>query len=100
MTPEQTIEARKTTHGDYAESADLAQKLKKLVREDGKHWQRSPAQNEALDMILFKVARIVCGNPNHMDHWRDIAGYGWLVMREPGAVRPRASADLDRKRHA
>lgn len=79
---------REATHGHYADSAELAQKLKKLVRENRDAWRRTAAQNEALDMILFKVARIVTGDPNHVDHWRDVAGYAELVMRELGAVEP------------
>lgn len=78
------VNARESTHGHYAISADLAQKLKKLIRESGHAWQRTSAQNEALDMIMFKVARIVTGDPNHVDHWRDVAGYAELVMRELG----------------
>jgi hypothetical protein len=30
-------------------------------------------------MILHKIARIVNGDPNWSDSWRDIAGYATLV---------------------
>ena len=36
-------------------------------------------QIEALDMIASKIARVVNGNPNHIDSWIDIAGYATLV---------------------
>ena len=42
----------------------------------------SPQQQEALEMICHKIARIVAGNPNFVDHWRDIAGYATLVANE------------------
>jgi hypothetical protein len=30
-------------------------------------------------MILNKVSRILAGDPGHVDHWDDIAGYATLV---------------------
>ena len=30
-------------------------------------------------MIVHKIGRILAGNPNHSDHWHDIAGYATLV---------------------
>jgi hypothetical protein len=27
----------------------------------------------------MKMSRILCGNPNEPDHWRDIAGYATLI---------------------
>jgi hypothetical protein len=45
-------------------------------------------QIEALDMIASKIARIVNGNPDHVDSWVDIAGYAQLVAdRLQGTVR-------------
>jgi UDP-N-acetylmuramoylalanine-D-glutamate ligase len=39
----------------------------------------SDYQIEALDQISGKIARILTGNSNHIDHWHDIAGYATLV---------------------
>jgi len=38
-------------------------------------------QQEAIDMILHKIARIVNGNPNYKDSWTDIIGYATLIER-------------------
>ena len=38
-------------------------------------------QQECIDMILHKIARIGTGDPNKVDHWDDIAGYATLVAR-------------------
>jgi hypothetical protein len=38
-----------------------------------------PIQVEALEMIAHKIGRILSGDPNHQDHWDDIAGYAKLV---------------------
>jgi hypothetical protein len=39
----------------------------------------APDQQEALDMIAHKIARILNGDPNYADSWVDIAGYAQLV---------------------
>ena len=35
-------------------------------------------------MIVHKIARILAGDPNHADHWHDIAGYAILVEERIG----------------
>jgi|SRR5688572_53085 len=43
-------------------------------------WQALAAdQREALEMNAHKVARILNGDPDYSDSWRDIAGYATLV---------------------
>lgn len=90
------VAERATTHGKWADTARLACGLKAeldaaLMRRAGRGQQSlSPAQREALDMILAKVARIVSGDPNHPDHWDDIEGYARLGGgRDPGTDHPR-----------
>lgn len=68
---------RGKTHGDYAVHARVTQTLKSIV--DEFEDPMSNEQREALDMILHKIGRICAGNPNHIDHWDDIAGYATLV---------------------
>ena len=41
--------------------------------------QMDADQNEALQMICHKIARIVNGDPDYADSWVDIAGYAKLV---------------------
>ena len=65
--------------GDFAKVARVALKLKDTFR-GGRHM--SVVQIEALDLIATKLARIVCGDPNVIDHWEDIAGYAILVVRD------------------
>lgn len=75
----QVLDEREKTHGDFAKVAATAQDLKRTFRRS--RGQLSSAQAEALDLIATKLARIVCGNPNELDHWKDIAGYAELVAR-------------------
>ena len=73
------LEARAATHGDYTDTAQVAQHLKTTIR-NARNWNRlSNDKREALDMILSKVARIMSGEPNEPDHWVDIEGYARLA---------------------
>lgn len=76
---EQILAERGKTHGDFTENGQVMQALKDTVRTCSRWRDLNPHQREALDMILHKVGRIVCGNPNTKDHWDDIAGYARLV---------------------
>jgi hypothetical protein len=49
----------------------------------GKNWNElDDIQREALQMIASKIARILSGNHAEIDHWKDIAGYANLAVRE------------------
>ncbi len=74
------LDEREKTHGNYTQLAALAQDLKTRLRSEGRGL--TPQQQESLEMICVKIARIVCGNPNEMDHWRDIAGYAELIYKK------------------
>jgi hypothetical protein len=75
----ETLAEREVSHGSYAHTANMAQSLKyMLARTQSK---RSDVQNESLDMICTKLARICSGDNNCMDHWLDIAGYASLVVK-------------------
>jgi hypothetical protein len=78
------LEERGRTHGDWSEHALITQELKRAMqRQHG--WARlDDCQAEALDMIAHKIGRILAGDPNHADHWDDIAGYARLVSRRAG----------------
>lgn len=78
MSVDQILAERQATHGDFAEHAELSQALKALIGDK----VMSDVQREGLEMILFKVARILNGTPDHKDHWDDIAGYATLVSRD------------------
>ena len=83
MNINEILAERGKTHGDFKDHAKLSQNLKEVAR-SSKNWQMdfSHTQQEALEMICHKIARIVAGNPNFVDHWRDIAGYATLVANE------------------
>ena len=74
------LEERKKQHGDFSVHAAISQRLKAIAWSDiGGYSSMSDTQREAIDMILHKVARILAGDPNHHDHWDDIAGYAKIT---------------------
>lgn len=77
MKTEEILNEREKTHGDFKRLCELVGKLRELslvYRREG----QSATQQIALEMIYLKLARIICGDPNHVDHWDDIAGYAML----------------------
>jgi len=73
------IKERETTHGDYEMKAIFIQEIMEDI--SGLYVWKSMAadQKESIHMIISKLSRIIYGNPNHADHWIDIAGYAKLV---------------------
>lgn len=72
---------RETTHGSYPETARMAQRIKKEMRAHMAWNAMSAQQCQSLEMIATKIARIICGDANEPDHWKDIEGYARLVSR-------------------
>lgn len=78
------LDERQKTHGDYAHHAFITQELKHVMQTQQNWLRLSPSQREALDMIAHKIGRVLAGNPNHADHWDDIAGYSRLASKQIG----------------
>lgn len=77
---------REKTHGSFDEHARITQALK-AVAQSRLGWNRlDHQQKEAVEMILHKIGRILAGNPNHDDHWADMAGYAELG-RQAGTLQ-------------
>lgn len=73
---------RQKTHGRFGHTAYLAQELKNLMRGQPGYRKLEPAKKESLEMIVLKISRIVNGDSNHVDSWRDIAGYAELIVQQ------------------
>ena len=76
------LRERAKTHGYFGDVATRAQQIKDLCRASDNWHEMSYAQQEALDAIATKLARILSGNVDEVDHWQDIAGYATLVVEE------------------
>lgn len=82
-TIQETLKDRGKVHGNFVDNANIAQYIKDRYRSIDTNWDTmSNSMQEALDMIGHKIARILAGDPTHVDHWHDIAGYATLVENE------------------
>ena len=75
------LNARGQDYGKFRDSAALTQGIKRLLADHAARHNKLFADDqwEALEMIVTKIARIVNGSPDKVDHWVDIAGYATLV---------------------
>jgi hypothetical protein len=81
MTVDNVVDERAITYGKFEELAEVSQRFK-----DSLHYflitrnkYLAPDQQEAMELIFHKFARVVNGDPDHIDNWKDIAGYATLV---------------------
>lgn len=84
------LEERGARYGKFIDHAWVTQNLKGVIANHtrAKKEALNVDQSEALDMICHKIGRIVCGDPDYVDSWRDIAGYALLVAdRLEGNIR-------------
>lgn len=86
MSIENTIENRKSSHGDWDEGARVSQQLKSIIK---KRLSESFPDNvfEGIDRICMKLSRIAVGDPLDVDHWHDIAGYATMVEKSLSASK-------------
>lgn len=70
---------REKTHGSFKSHAAITQALKADMHCQSSWWNLDDTQKESLEMIVHKIGRILAGNPDHKDHWADIAGYAQLI---------------------
>lgn len=79
ISAKELTDKRKNQHGDWIKQSQMAYNLKFTFNAYHRNGPDLPAhQQEAIEMILTKISRIACGDPNHADHWNDIAGYAYL----------------------
>ena len=80
----QILQERQKTHGEFKRHAFIAQNFKECLDDAISNFDEyddiCSFHREALEMILHKMARILAGNPNYIDHWNDISGYAQCVV--------------------
>lgn len=81
------IAERGSRYGKFADGAEIMQYLKSFIHQT-EGWSRlTTSQREALDMIQHKIGRVLNGDPNYDDNWKDIAGYATLIVEELNGVK-------------
>lgn len=92
---EQTIAQRRGRYGPLIESGEVAMKLEDYLR-SLPGWERlAYDQREALAMVMHKISRIMCGDPDYDDSWIDIAGYVQNVVNRLRAEQANKSGPFD-----
>lgn len=76
-----TLEQRGNRYGSFEQHASISQGLLHLALQhaDKAGVVLDHVHKEALGMIFHKIGRIVNGDPNYYDSWKDIAGYATLA---------------------
>jgi hypothetical protein len=81
MTPKM-IPNRDEQHGGMEAVGSLSQSMKIPIHHGANWYLLTPGEQEALDMIAHKIARILSGaDPHDPQHWEDVAGYAHAAMR-------------------
>lgn len=79
MDVQQTLNERGSRYGDFKGHADVTVGMKAVAR-TGKSWHLcDPAIQEAIDMILHKLGRVLNGDPYYADNFHDVCGYAKLA---------------------
>lgn len=79
-TVEDTLKVRGSRYGVFENQAYIADGINEIFL-DCRNWKTMhPDSKEALRLIANKIARILNGDPEYDDNWRDIAGYATLVL--------------------
>ena len=75
------LSGRHRTHGSFKNTAQIAQDIKDLLDNHGAR-ECTAIQREAMDHMATKIARILSGKADHLEHWVDLAGYSMLGSGE------------------
>ena len=78
---DELVDERALTYGKFQNLAEVSQRFK-----DSLHYflitrnkYLAPDQQEAMELIFHKFARIINGDPDYVDNWKDVAGYATLI---------------------
>ncbi len=75
-----TLNERGARYGKFALHAVIVQELKAVVLSHGGYMEMKPDARQAVEVIFDKIARMINGDPEYDDNWRDIVGYATLVL--------------------
>lgn len=79
MSINDTLKNRAEKYGNYDNLSEMIQILKQVMARSPKWNNLGYWHKESLEMICVKIGRILIGDANDQDSWRDIAGYAKLV---------------------
>ena len=75
------LEERGKDYGSYEVQGGFSRRLKDFFSLAPGYKNLSDCQQDALDMIATKISRILNGNPDKIDSWKDISGFAELIVQ-------------------
>lgn len=103
-TAEEIMKERGSVYGPFDEVSEVSQALEHLVIGGGKRAKFTAVQREAIKMVSSKLARLACGDPNHLDSWLDASNYLKLAyddtLKKVNPKRDGQGAKLSEADHA
>ena len=82
MSIHDTLDQREKSYGSYPENCRLTQEMKDIVRAHPRWVTMSPDKKQSIEMILYKISRIITGDHGHKDSWHDIGGFALLIEQD------------------
>ena len=81
MNTDEILQDRGKRYGNYMDQTTISGELRRVMDFWAKERNTKLAHDQAdsLVMIAVKISRIINGDPDYADNWRDIAGYATLV---------------------
>lgn len=76
----QTLAERGSRYGSFTTHAQYSERFNATYQSSPNWEYMEPDSKEALRIIANKIGRILNGDPEYDDNWRDIAGYAKLVL--------------------
>lgn len=77
-----TLDQRGSRYGKFADNSLIFAQIMQIVDESpvAKDNRLNPTHRHSLSMMATKLSRILTGDPNYDDNWRDIAGYATIMV--------------------
>ena len=76
---EEVLSERGTRYGNYLDQTRISASIRDVYAMQDNYIDMECDQRDCLDMIAVKISRILNGDPDYADNWRDISGYATLV---------------------
>lgn len=77
----EVVAERGQRYGSFAVNAACAQSIKRAMHGAPGWHKLTDAQREGLEMIAAKMARMLTGDPDHLDNAVDIGGYAQCMVQ-------------------
>jgi hypothetical protein len=87
------LEERGSRYGEFHDLAIISQTIKDMYYLN-QNENVTPAMDEAMEMIIHKLARIINGDQRYRDNFIDIQGYCQLYLDELNRIEKEKADDV------